>query len=396
MAPMTDAESLLADGGDIVNVTDRGSEMWRQATSRRSVGAISAIAVMVVVAVTRSSMPGTPALSTSNDVIGLQVATAVTLAAATEKAFVVLKPIANVAASGQVAGPAAAYMLARFRQFSPGATSTAVTAALEAKITQQVGTLVTYAGYTPAQAATLQLKPERMYLFEKTFGVSWAYANSQSKVIGAEKFIDLTAPNSVTTRDAFKTLWAALIEVGHQVVGNMVEIGPNLHCGKVKEHYVIGGEWVALKDLFTTAPAVSSVVVFDVPFDPAVMRWQDFLYSVIGSPDPAEAAPGSIVHAFFTRSVELGVTPRKFDTGIFVSQSPLEALNMRHAWAGAVVADDVFAKGLQAVGVPTPTLESWLKNPIVTIGGQPEGVFRQFAELNSAQCLAKAPQVLLR
>lgn len=336
---------------------------------------MSAVAVGTVLCAAWPSGRVAGATSDFSAAIGLQAVTApdAVAAAGIERGVIILKPgVDTTAAKLAVKTRLSTY------PFTLVTERTFTGADLTARVPKHYAALSKHALTQPP--AELKVKPERLYLFQKTFGVSWAYALSISKVQNAAAY---KTAQSLTDAQMV-TEWSAL-----QEHSTMIKLGPQTLVGKLRDFYVVNGNWFAVKAPYDVAG--KSVTLYDFTWSPDILRWSDFLYNVVGSPDPAEAVAGSLTSLMNTKYAEWTIPqPQRLNVGMLVSQSAFEALAMRHVWLDAPILSDPFAKGLIAQGVPQATVTSWVTDPIVLFKGVFEDVFGLFSEFGAKMCLLQS------
>lgn len=255
--------------------------------------------------------------------------------------------------------------------------------------------------YGAIAAKASLLKPEETHpshtakeQFGMKFGMSWEAALSKGMVMNA---LDLCRKLGIDGEE-LANRWNAAKDAH-----NLLKFGGGFYCGKVSaalpklsvagELYVINGFYMAMRDLYTVAPA--SIHYFDVEWDRDQVTWSEFRKTILGATDPSVAAPGSLRNLVKEQWQELGLSeaPTIRENGVHASASPFEAMVERANWLEADLASEPLSQALAAAGVPVSSQEEWAKDAQVAFEGKNVSIFDSLEDLDVWPLLGRAARI---
>eukprot|EP00930_Biecheleria_cincta_P042403 TRINITY_DN29180_c0_g1_i1.p1 TRINITY_DN29180_c0_g1~~TRINITY_DN29180_c0_g1_i1.p1 ORF type:complete len:832 (+),score=179.22 TRINITY_DN29180_c0_g1_i1:30-2498(+) len=255
--------------------------------------------------------------------------------------------------------------------------------------------------YGAIAAKASLLKPEETHpsqtakeQFGMKFGMSWEEALSKGMVINA---LDMCRKLGIDGEE-LAARWNAAKDAR-----KLIKFGGGFYCGQVSaalpkqsiqgELYVINGFYMAMRDLYTVAPA--SIHYFDVEWDRDQLTWSEFRQSILGATDPSVAAPGSLRNLVKEQWETLGLLapPTIRENGVHASASPFEAMVERANWLEADLASEPLSQVLAAAGVPLSTQQEWATDAQVPFEGKNVSIFDLLEDLDTWPLLGRAARI---
>jgi nucleoside diphosphate kinase len=220
--------------------------------------------------------------------------------------------------------------------------------------------------------ADLFVGPEARARFHELFCEDWDAALKQGRILSglrAQQMLGISG-------EELNVLWAK--QKAQKLAGGLYIIFlPELQA------YVLNGFYPSIRDLFTAPHAVMRLMV--VEFDADVLPWRAFRGKVIGSTNPAAAAPESIRGGLHARQKEAGLAVTYRENVIHASASPFEALVEKTLWVPGFSLDrDPLWKVLKAAGIPLDRVLRWREdNPVITVAGKLEPLVESLEDLDT-------------
>ncbi|CAE8723969.1 unnamed protein product [Polarella glacialis] len=220
--------------------------------------------------------------------------------------------------------------------------------------------------------------------FEKLWGLSWESALEQRLVYNSA--------------EAVEKLGIDLLALGVRAQAtkrgeSQLKFEGGFYVAKIDDMYVVNGFYSEMRSKFTKPG--TSIVYFEVRWDPAVLCWADFRGKFIGATNPTEAAEGSLREMIFKQWSALGLPsePTTGENGVHASASPFEGLAEKSNWLSASVTADPLGQALISGGVPESTLRNWMGDPTVMFEGKLQSLFGIFEDLDAQPCVDKAKSI---
>lgn len=239
---------------------------------------------------------------------------------------------------------------------------------------------------TPSQTAKEQ--------FGMKFGMSWEAALSKGMVVNA---LDMCKRLGIDGEELARR-WNAAKDAR-----KLLKFGGGFYCAQVSaalpklpvagELYVINGFYMAMRDLYTVAPA--SIHYFDVEWDRDQVTWSEFRQTILGATDPSVAAPGSLRNLVKEQWETLGLPepPTIRENGVHASASPFEAMVERANWLEADMASEPLSQALAAAGVPVSVQQEWATDAQVAFEGKNVSIFDLLEDLDAWPLLGRAARI---
>jgi len=306
---------------------------------------------------------------------------AIEAAAATNRAFIFIKPHAN---TEQVD------LLVRAKLAEQGMVIKAE-GVLQAEEIDSRKLIDTHYGAIAGKAvlqkpAELNVPAKGKAQFQEAFGMSWEEALEKGQVLNAA---DACAKLGVNG-DELEGLWRKIDKK------SLIKFGGGFYCGQVEPGlYVINGFYMQMRGKYTTPPA--SIRFYEVEWNPASLSWKAFRERFLGATDPTKAAEGSLRRKIYENWEALGLkaVPDTGDNGMHGSASPFEALAEVSNWEGKDIETDAFGKGLLlASGLDKETLKVWLADAQVPVDGKPTSIFDTLEDQDSKENLDKVAEIV--
>lgn len=216
----------------------------------------------------------------------------------------------------------------------------------------------------------------------------------------------LTADKACNAKEACKRFQCTTGELNRAwgQAEKVVKFGGGFYCGLVtmpkngQTLYVFNGFFMSMRAKFVRADV--SVHCYEVEWNNTCklaelsLTWAEFRGKVIGPTDPANAPSSSIRNSILEQWKILGLKcmPDKGDNGVHASASPLEGLAEKSNWLEHEIAIDDFGAALLAAGVHRKTIEEWMLDPILQLGGDVnvEGsLFDVLEDMDAGECFQK-------
>jgi len=245
--------------------------------------------------------------------------------------------------------------------------------------------------YGAIASRALKQKPSELVVqdgakqeFEKLWGLSWESALEQGLVYNSAEAAEKLGidPLALGVR-------AQATKRGE----SQLKFEGGFYVAKIDDMYVVNGFYSEMRSKFTKPG--TSIVYFEVRWDPAVLCWADFRGKFIGATNPTEAAEGSLREMIFKQWSALGLPsePTTGENGVHASASPFEGLAEKSNWLSASVTADPLGQALISGGVPESTLRNWMGDPAVMFEGKLQSLFGIFEDLDAQPCIDKAKQI---
>jgi len=260
---------------------------------------------------------------------------------------------------------------------------------VEAETIDKLGFIDTHYGAIAARAlkqkpAELVVQAEAKQAFEKLWGIAWDGAVSKGLVYNAaDAAIELNIGPLALGQRFSKTKRGE----------SQLKFEGGFYVAKIEGIFVVNGFYNEMRARFTKPG--TSIVYYEVRWDPAVLSWAGFRGAVVGATDPTEAAEDSLRGSIFRHWAQLGLPsePNTGDNGVHASASPFEGLAEKVNWLHSSVAADPFGQALVAAGVPEASLRQWMGDPPVMFEGKLQSLFGIFEDLDAQPCIEKAAQI---
>eukprot|EP00672_Neobodo_designis_P015739 CAMPEP_0174832030 /NCGR_PEP_ID=MMETSP1114-20130205/3448_1 /TAXON_ID=312471 /ORGANISM="Neobodo designis, Strain CCAP 1951/1" /LENGTH=335 /DNA_ID=CAMNT_0016065881 /DNA_START=38 /DNA_END=1041 /DNA_ORIENTATION=+ len=238
--------------------------------------------------------------------------------------------------------------------------------------------------------ATATIPESGLRVFEERFGVPWAAAVVEGRVL-----------NAAAAAARFDVPLAAVSAAWDAVDERAAKLMPGFAVKRISlkddgsSCFVVNGFYVANRSLYVAPGA--KVRWWTVSWREGDLSWRSFRADVIGATDPRVAAAGSIRRAILDDWEGLGLAkaPDMAQNGVHASAGPLEGVAERRIWANAradAPADDPvvtrWTEGESAV-LTKAALEKALGNP--TIDGIP--LFDLLEDLQTSDAKDKLRQL---
>ncbi|KPI88528.1 hypothetical protein ABL78_2340 [Leptomonas seymouri] len=208
-------------------------------------------------------------------------------------------------------------------------------------------------------AAQVPITDAESKAFAASFGQSWIAAVQLGLVLNAQEAEQKYGAVHLTT-------WWNCLPDEHQA-----RLSSQLFVGYMAEEgiYVMNPPYSYHRSRLYTGG--SEVVWYAVEWSAVDMTWDDFMLTVVGDADPANALPGSLRSHFGTNWIQYSLPgkPDQIECVLHASDSPLAALAERCRWLDCPVEHDPYGQVLLHSGVHSALLSQLLTNPTLYMRG---------------------------
>ena len=223
--------------------------------------------------------------------------------------------------------------------------------------------------------------------FRDAFGEDWSAV--KDRALNAQQACDLWGWTPAQLQEAWKSSST-----------QVVKLGGGFYCGRMMSpnednsqtpYYIFNGFFLTLRQQFVEPG--KSVYCWHVEWEADDLSWKDFRQRLIGTTDPATAAPGSLRRILYDQYERFGLSgpPDKGQNGVHGSASPWEGLVECANWWNLSYEETALGRSLLDTSARS-LLDAWSKDPTVVVDaatGQRGSLFDTLEELNADDCLVE-------